>query len=329
MNTKITILVVLTSGLVLNGCGGSSGGSSSEDTTLTELSPDNVDRLSRSAANAIPGCDYKTDDTMGLRSKSGITRMMSRTFKQAINQYRASVSSIGNRSLRAETIDETTEGNCPSNPGSFRVVGSEDNGIAVTSVTYSDYCVGDDIEYSVVNGRLDLRGEADISGAESIPESLSVSTGSNGIEAIVTATEGVFTYNLNIDDFLLTIGNGLDDPTAANPNTLTLDSLSILDGRSNSTFKLFDVDIVSYLSGTDNVGQINSLFYTDPENGTIGISSTLIVTNEDGIVTSGSITLTGANSTTVSLNLSETVENSFDVTDENGQLAGVMVCSGV
>ena len=330
-------LMNVTTGLCMSGllvaCGGSSsGGGGSSNADLVELTPANVDTLSRNAANALPGCTYKSDTSTGVADNKAAVNVLFRATYNKINHQYARPQALGTRLSTRADIDETEPGDCPTDPGSYRTTGTEENGVQDARITFSDYCTvsdDDDDERLILDGVVTIRSVADVSGDEVIPESVDISTVGNGLDARAITDEGTFEYVFNVSRLQGIFGNGLEDPTEQNPNQLLMNSASVLERDTNYEYSLSDVDILSYDSGPNEVVKINGITYTDPEAGSVTVTTTPLVTDDNGVLLSGSITLIGADNSSITLSKSDTVDNSFDIKDSAGGTLGVMDCSGI
>ena len=330
--TKISA-ALLSTGLafsMLSGCGG--GGSSSSTTTAptgadAEITSSVAETLAVNAAQALPGCSFSSETT--VTPSSSVVTMYLATAKVMIDD-RAAAASVNSATVRATTIDESSAGNCPiADPGTFTVTGSHDDGVDDVTYTFTNYCLGDDVDNVTVNGTADVKAVGVPSDAGPIPQYTTVSTGTGGITVVEKSTEGTFTHSAILDDYKYTYGNGDDGATLASPSTLTADTLSIVDGRSDGTFSVSGVNVGTYYNDASEVVlDIENISYTDPDSGVVNVSSSPIVINDSGVLISGTITVSGTNGSEMTMTLSDAVENGFNVLYDGGTV-GVMDCSGL
>ena len=220
----------------------------------------------------------------------------------------------------------TVIGTCPTLPGSYTISGTHEDGVDDLIYTFDNYCLGDDIDSTTINGVAYVQNVGIPSDTGPIPQYSTLSTESDGIEVTDKSTEGIYTDVVKATDIKYVYGNGDENATAENPDILTASSLTVFDG--NETTSMSNVDISTYISGTDTVLTINNLTYTDPEVGTVNISSTAIVMDDTGVITEGEITVTGANDTSLTMPLDSSVTNGFSVVIDE-ETIGVLDCSGL
>lgn len=303
---------------MMSGCGGG-GSSDSPDVTLSELTPETVKDMAENVATAIPGCSYGPNSAM--TSSQYLTLVYKSTLVQAIGKKEASIP------LLAVDINQNISGTCPT-PGFLAIRGTHENGIDDLTFTFNNYCLGDDVENITLNGVADVKNVGTPSPTGPIPQYTTMSTGSNGIQATEKSSEGTYTHVVKASDLKYTHGNGNNDTTAESPSILTVGSLSVLDGKANETYSVSNVNISTYDSGTDDVITINSLTYTDPDSGSVNISSTAITVSEAGVIMGGELTVTGSNNTSFTVSPYPSVDNAFGVVI-GGETIGVMDCSMV
>lgn len=313
----LTISAGLSLGL-MNGCGGGSSDDASvvpSDVSLVELTPEVAEKMVMSAADAL-GCSY-TSETVSVSSKYLDLLNKSASLKEMIEINKDTLPV-----LAVEPISETVVGTCPTNPGSYTISGTHDDGVDDLVYTYNNYCTGDDIESVTLNGTAYVMDVGIPSDTGPIPQYITISTGDDGISSTEKSSEGTYTSVVKVSDLKLTYG----DDTAENPSILTIGSLSGVDGKTNETYNISNLDISTYESGTNEVTTINNLTYTDPVNGTVNISSTAITIDENDVMLSGQIIITGSNDTSVTMSPYPSVANSFAL-EMDGKTIGVMDCS--
>lgn len=318
--TKFTVSMGLMV-VMINGCGGGGSDTPTSTATLTELTPEVAEKMVVSASEALPVCSYTSNTVVTTTSK--YVDLINKTSLKEVIKINKETTSL----VIAESINDTISGTCPTNPGSYTVSGIHEDGVDDLLYTFNNYCIGDDVENVTLSGTADVKNVGTPSPTGPIPEYTSISTGSDGITTIEKSAEGTYSHNVKVDDLKYTHGNGNDDTTAESPSILTIGSLSALDGKTNGTFSVSNVDISTYDSGTDDVTTINNITYTDPENGSVNVSSTAITTNADDVIVEGEMIITGSNDTKVTMPLSSSVQNAFDLMMD-GEVLGVLDCSG-
>lgn len=317
---KIAILTVST-GLMfglMNGCGGGSSDDSSvvsSDVSLVELTPEVAEKMVISASDAL-GCSY-TSETVVTSSKYLDLVNKSASIKEVIEISKDIVPV-----LAVEPVSETIVGTCPTNPGSLTISGTHEDGVDDLTYTYNSFCTGDDVENVTFDGIAYIKNVGIPSDTGPIPQYRTISTGNDGITTIEKSPEGTYTRVEKVSDLKYTYG----DTTAESPTILTIGSLNVVDGKTNKTYDVSNVDLSTYESGTNEVVTINSITYTDPVNGTVNINSTGITSNEDEVILSGEITIMGSNDTSVTLSPYPSVQNAFAL-EMDGKTIGVMDCS--
>jgi len=319
--SKNTILTVST-GLMfamMHGCGGGGG---TTKVTLAELTPEVAENMVISATEALPGCSYSSD-TMLVKSSRYLDVINKSALKEIIEANKDTIPV-----LVGYSINNTTSGTCPTAPGSVTISGTHENGVDDLNYIYNNYCLGDDIESLTLNGTAAVKNVGVPSDSGPISQYKAISTGTDGITVIEKDTEGTYTHTVQTSDLKYTYGNGNDATTAESPSIMTIGSISILDGKTNETLDVLNVDISTYDSGANNIVIIDNITYTDPKNGSVNISSNAMTVSQDDIILAGEITVTGSDDTKVTMPLSTSVENAFDLI-MNGETLGVMDCSGL
>jgi hypothetical protein len=310
--------------VALGGC--SSGGSSdAADTTLVSLTPAVAESMALSASEAINGCTYSSETVLPASTYTDIINKS--PIKEAIaNTPDSYVPYL------ATIIDATYVGTCPV-PGYYTVVGTHEDGVDNLTYTFMDYCLGDENTSVTQNGSLSVVNVATPTDAGPIPVYSTVSTGATGIVSDEVSLDGNFTHVAKVSSLKYTYGNPVAGdtgvPTLENPDVLTIGSVSGADGRTGSTFSASNVNVSTYTLGTSSVTTIANLTYTDSVNGTVNVSSTPITVDATGLITNTPVvTVTGADGTSLVMESSTTVSNSFNVIVD-GTTLGVMDCSAL
>ncbi len=317
-NSLFSIIGVGLISTLFLGCGGGdssavplgdySGGSAVNITTET------ADDLANSAARALPGCVYSSDNTLATPK----FQISDRLYKSTINEVFHNEKAVTYRSSTA--INERKEGKCG---GYYTKIGTHENGVDDLTYTYESYCTGDDLESTTVTGVSHVKNVGIPSPDGPIPQYVLVSNGDMSI--VEKNSDGTFTHTIEGTTVKNTIGNGKSDATASNPNVLEVDSFVIVDGKTGERFSVKNAHITSYNSGDDSVTIIDDLTYTDPETGSVHISTTPMY-SDNGVSTSGSITVTGTDGSTMVMTPDPSVENGYGVVVD-GETIGVMNCS--
>lgn len=310
--------------LVLVGCsGGSGGGSGSGSVNLTKLTPEKAQEFAVSAASALPGCEYTSDSAIGGTADFASTNLL---YKNAVTTTLESDEEI--KSTSATTIDDTVNGNCPENPGYYTRKGSHENGVSTLTYNFIDYCTGDENESVTMSGTYDAKSVGTPSDNGPIFQYLQVPSGD--VTVVQKSLDGNNTYTLKGKNAKYTDGNGGDtNATESNPDKLEIGSLSVTDDEAGGVYSVKNVDLSSYPDGENSVTTIKNIIYTDSKTGTISIkSSTPIISDADGVITSGDIVVTGSDGTSMTMSPDPSVTNGFGV-KVDGKTIGVMDCSGL
>jgi len=310
--------LILTSGLaiIFLGCGSSSSGGGS---SKAELTPQTAESMAITAAAALPGCVYQSDNVLASPYNNSIVRLYTQTVKDITTQ---------NKTVkRAETLNETQAGTCPTNPGSLTITGEHDNGDTEATYSFNQFCSGDSYENTVANGGFTLKSNGTPSDSGPIIENMEVKSGDISVKE--TSSEGVFTHTVKASKIKYTFGNPGGEATSSAPNVLTIDSFSAVDGKSGEKFAVSNAQIKTYPSGESSIVQIDGITYTDPENGTVTVSTTSpIVVGEDGEASGGNILVEGSGGSSMIMRPDSSVQNGFTV-ETQGEQVGVVDCSGL
>ncbi len=320
---SLSILSIGLAAVVFTGCSSSSdsGGPGGASVSLT---PEAAESLAKSASSAIPGCDYRSDDTLNAPARSTTFELYNNTVKKLYDDRQGSE----NKSTllrEARIIEESTPGNCPTNPGVFTIKGTHENGVDDLTYTFDAYCTGDAFESTTITGVSHLKNVGEPSSSGPIPQYFAVNDGN--MKIVEKSSEGTFTHTINGSNVKYTFGNGDNVASASNPNVLEIKSFAAVDGRTNDKLSISNAHVTTYENGLNSVVIVDNLTYTDSENGTVTISSTPIVTDDSGNVTGGDITVSGGDGTTMTMSPYDSVENGFGV-EVDGEIIGVMDCSG-
>ena len=331
------VIGVITAGLFLQnilGCGGGDSPpspSEEEDTALTSVSAEN---LANNAAAALPGCTYISDT--GVMTSPAAYSMAIKIVVDEVLQFDKSASrNPPMAAARARDINETVDGTC-SVPGHYTETGSHEDGVDDLLMTFDNYCLGDDEESITLVGSMSVYSVGEPSDSGPIPQNIRLSTNSGGLDIIEKGQDGTFYHDLELSNALYSFGNGDDAPTMNKPDSMTANSIVVLDGREGKEYSISNLNISVYNQdrGTesDRVIKIRSLTYTDPENGSVNISSIDdLLIDENGTMMEGTIKATGSDSAVALILMpSATLNNSFDVTlegDGEEEQLGTMDCS--
>jgi len=322
---KLYASIGLTLGLLV-GCGGGDSDDATSSSSLATLDPETSELIAKNIAESLPGCSFVAEGAAVNMAPDASVNMIKASVAQFLDYGNAEKAMYNARLISAKEVNETFVGSCPSFPGSYSTVGTHDDGVDDVVMTFDKFCLGTDTEYTIVNGGVAIKNVGVPSDDGPIPQSSEISTIGAGIQVTEKSDEGTFTHVAVVDDLKYTYGNGEDDPTAASPSTLVVDAISIKDGRSNDDFSVSNVDIATYVAGETEVVKITSITYIDPENGQVTISTSDLIMDDEGVMTSGSITATGADNTSMSLTPSASADNVFTVTVD-GQSIGDMNCT--
>jgi len=318
----LTHLSCSSSGGDSDGGGGGSTPAASDQQTLDENSVrDALDFIE----DNVPGC-VMDDSTAAAQKKATVRSILglAGNITDNIVVYRSSQSTR----TAAETMTETIPGTCTTtNPGELviNLNQNESTGAISGSLVFNSFCAevddGDDgTETLQVNGTVDISGSVNTTTDEL--ESLEISTGSGGIYAQIGT------------DFIEADLDSLSVSVSGSTTTITMDSLSVtadVDGEETDV-TVEDLDVtVTENSTTTEVDA--SVTYVDEDDGYVDIAvEDLLVTNEDGTVTDGVLTVEGANGTDIKITYQSATDDFLVEADTNGDgtydyQPGCMDCS--
>jgi len=322
---KILLLIaqIMLISLVLGGCSsGSSSGSSS--TKLLNLTPEKANQLAVSAASALPGCEYTSDTAIG---GSPAVQSVGIIYKNALSK---TIEDEHNTVSAQRAIDDKIDGNCPTNPGYYTKIGTHENSVENLTYNFVGYCVGDENESTTITGKTYPKSVSTPTDNGPIFQYLQVASGN--VTVVEKSLDGTYTHTISGKKVKYVNGNGGDaNATESNPNKLVIDLFSIKDGRTGNTYSIKNADVSAYPSD-DNVTSvtiIKNLTYTDSATGSVTIKTgSPLVTDADGVITSGAIIVTGEDGTSMTMVPDPSVTNGFSV-KVGEDLVGVMDCSGL
>lgn len=333
MNKKFFTPFLAIASVGLYSCGGGgSGGDTGGGGSAVVLDTASGEILARNVSSSLPGCTYVSDNTAAEPPNTAALKLYQSTVDELLDDRTAQRLALHANSdsafqARARDINESSMGNCPDLPGSFTIIGSHDSGTDNVTYTYDSYCTTSTDGRSVLSGTMAVREVGTPSDFGPIPQYATVSTGSSGLQISEESSEGTFNHSINIIGLRYTYGNGDEDATESSPDRFELGSMRISEGRENKVFEASNVNVSNYASGGNDVVVINSFTHADPDLGTVSLSTTPLVIDENGVLLSGSITATGADNSTMVLTRSQSVNNAFDVMLSDST-AGVLNCSG-
>ena len=315
---------VLLASFMLSGCGGSGDSSSGGSVDLTKITPKKAEEFAQSAAAALPGCEYTSDSAIGSGAEFQSTNLL---YKNAVSSI---VDAERNKFTISDTeIDDRVDGNCPVNPGYYTKKGTHSNGVETLTYTFVDYCTGDENESTTITGTVYPKSVGIPSDSGPVFQYLQVSSGD--MTVVQKSLEGTNTYKLTGNNVKYTNGNGADaNATQENPNKVEIGSFTVVDGNTTNSYGIKNVNVSSYPDGNNStITTIQNMTYSDSSAGTISIkTSTPLITDVDGVITSGNILVTGADGTTLTMAPYPSVKNGFGV-KVNDEVIGVMDCSGL
>lgn len=122
-------------GLIV-GCGGGD-----EGLTQAKLTPKDVDTLGSNAAKMLPGCEYNSANVAFVQMDDRMLNMYQHLDKQ--------IKTLKVSKPLARVINKIEDGSCG---GKKLTHGSHNNGQEDLTITYNDYCEGDAMKQTVING---------------------------------------------------------------------------------------------------------------------------------------------------------------------------------
>lgn len=176
---------LLSLGLTLVACGGGGGGTTypsiqytgaTTQATITEANASDFPVVmlegSSSSSNANPfGAAIDSNATQSAQHTAMLNILAEQIKNDILNQQNNS----DNNQVSAFT--ETTDGTCPTNPGSFTFTDNSTSTNLSGSFTFNNYCVGD-IAFGneiVLHGRINYSGSLFLSGNDPIFQSMTIS----------------------------------------------------------------------------------------------------------------------------------------------------------
>jgi len=314
----LTHLSCSSSGGDSDGGGGGSTPAASDQQTLDENSVrDALDFIE----DNVPGC-VMDDSTAAAQKKATVRSILglAGNITDNIVVYRSS------QSTRTAAETQTIEGTCTPNPGELIVTLNEDGSGDITgSLVFNSFCAELDdgeggTEILQATGTVNISGSINTTTDEL--ESLEISTGSGGIYAQIGT------------DFIEADLDSLSVSVSGSTTTITMDSLSVtadVDGEETDvTVEDLDVTVTEY-SNTTEVDA--SVTYVDEDDGYVDIAvEDLMVTNEDGTVMDGVLTVEGANGTDIKITYQSATDDFLVEADTTGDgiydyQPGCMDCS--
>ncbi len=311
-------LAIGLAGMAFVGCGGGGGGDDDGGTTApttgtSDLTPDTVESTLARVADFVPGC-----------SVSGSAARVAADGTGAFSAFAEAVGSQLNlkRALRTApyTIPETTiPGSCADNPGSIVMSGEHDNGDTSLSLVFNAFCAENDAtgEQVIVDGSVSAFEDGTPSDTGPIVEAVDVDSPGLTVESGGTSV----TMTLSGLHYVFGVPDG--DPTAENPDVLTLTSLTVTDNTTGEVSQVTNLTIKTYDSGDSTVVIVDSGTMCLPDTGCVDIETeTPFVMDADGNVTSGSLLITGSDGNTVTVTADPTKPGAFAVAVNGSELEG-------
>ncbi len=270
-------------------------------------------------AESIPGCTIYTGDTLAA---SAVASESVITTTSVLTQILAAVSDARNASTAVITPLAVQQfvGDCG---GTLDVTDVHADGVTTYTAVFTDFCSLDSTvdppEQSVVDGTVILKDIGTPSPDGPIITSSEVST--TGL-TLISDNESKL---LSLDKATVTFGvpaawdPGV--PTESNPDKLNISKATVVFLTETKTYTLSGVNATTYEeTNEDTVLNITSGVYTTNSHGSVNVATGQpIVANVDGSWVSGSLSLTGADNSTVVITPTPTLGDAVVNVALNGQ----------
>ncbi len=320
------LMVILALGLVACGGGGGSGddgvGTSAAKADLSETSVqsavDNIDSY-------VPGCEAVGATPLAFADPSAA----SGAIIELVDLFRLAAERATDeadvRTLALTAIGgQTLEGDCG---GTAEISSNHESGTTTFSVSFNNFCMEDSESSS---GQTELAGNLtlkEIGTPTDFGPSISRVTAAAPSLTVVSDGEtttlslGELSYNYG------TPGVTPGTPTQASPDRITIDRVTIDYVSQDKRHSLSNLSANTWEAGTDMVVDIASGRYDTTSSGYVDISTdSPLVLDIDGVLTGGSLNLSGADGT-VTITPSPAGVDIFDVAVDGQSLDTAVDCS--
>ncbi len=337
------------------GDGGGGGGDDDDDTPTTNtpaiIDQENVDDAIEFLDDVLPFCSLNSTVTSSMTALVSAVDL-AKDYNDQVKLYKAS-----SRRLQPQSEDDDLElaGNCGGTL-TVSLTENDLTGEIEGSVVINNLCLEVDGDTEpiqlIANGTIEVSGSTQAIDTENVSTELTFSTTGDGI----TLTDGETDYSIVLDEAELSITQSdsgisvgltltelvfvessqsatdtytLQDvsmglSTTELPNnesqiTLSVDSMTLQEETSEgtTTYSLDDVLIVLTNNAGGSLISISGT-YIDSQEGAVTVSTpTQIVVNDQGVVTAGTLIISGSNGTAVMIQVSD--DNTFVIqADTNG-----------
>jgi len=288
---------------LMTGCGGSSSGEKASAGNGGALDTQSVEKLTRNAAELIPGCSYQ-----GATLSSSPDPMQLQAYRNVVDTLK--IAKRGKKDVRATQINEQEDGSCG---GTLTTTGTHNNGDEDVQYVFNNYCTSYGSTKTTVNGTLNVKTDGTPTPDGPEIQELRASTGGDGIVTTTVTGSETTTESFFLDNLDYKVGQ---------PATITLQELRI--HQDNQDFKLTNLNMEMSESESDGYIQVKSATYYDPEIGSVSMQTNRIPINpKQGDKAEITITRGG---TTATLTSSDPETGKFDVI-QNGKRVGALDCS--
>lgn len=292
---------------LMTGCGGSNSGEKTSAANAGNggaLDTQSVEKLTRNAAELIPGCSYQ-----GATLSSSPDPMQLQAYRNVVDTLK--IAKRGKKGVReAQQINEQENGTCG---GTMTTTGTHNNGNGDVQYVFNHYCTSYGSTTTTVNGTLAVKTDGTPTPDGPDIKELHASTGGDGIVTTTVTGSETTTESFFLDNLDYKVGQ---------PATITLKELRI--HQDNQDFKLTNLNMEMSESESDGYIQVNSATYYDPDIGDVSMQTNRIPINpKEGDKAEITITRGG---TTATLTSSDPQTGKFDVI-QNGKRVGALDCS--
>jgi hypothetical protein len=246
--------------------------------------------------------------------------------EEIADQVTLSRSAQGDRTAQEESVPLTLKGNCTGQEGSATLTMNQDEttGDFTGTVTIDNYCqqiTGEgETSKTTINGALQLSGNTDLS--------------TNKLTSLTISTTGNLTIDTDGETMIIISMQQASISINGTTYTASMDSMSISEqsGAETHSFEINDLS-AQVVNGEGTMTLNGSADFVDSIEGAVSISANSLTVTDNGVVTQGTITINGAEGTSVQISPQGT--NTFIIqvdTDGDGEVdyePGSMDCSGL
>ena len=311
-------LAIGLAGIAFVGCGGGGGGGDDGGTTTTttgtgELTQDTVESTLARVADFVPGCTVSGGAARVAADGSGALSAFVETVGNGLDVRGAL------RAAPYELPETDIPGSCADNPGSLVMTGNHDNGDTSLNIVFNAFCSENEAtgEQVVVDGSVSVFQDGTPSDTGPIVEAMDAS--SPGL----TVQSGDMSTTITLSGLHYVFGVPDGDPTAENPDVLTMTSLTVTDNTTGEVSQVTNLTLRTYDSGGSTVVIVDGGTLCLPDTGCVDIQTeSPFVVDADGNVTSGALSITDSEGNTVTVTADPAKPGAFAVSMNGTEIDG-------